>query len=349
MHSIPKNPRQKLLLAIHQKEAGLFSGGLKAIKNLAKAPVKGMSRTGGNLLDYGTKLIKNPIKTLKHNAATAGATVRDKEKQFDVMENALENLLRKKKKVSFAALNEVDPSANIAKRGVQKLRQEGLATAGRRTQGTVSDASHAKIVKQMRKKGLLHESKGGVMSIHRDADVGELRKIYDKVQGLDVSGKANLLDRARNKLNYVPLPGERGVLGLGIASGVATQMADKETKTGRKRGLAERLGRAGVMTAAELAAAPIGIANRLYGGLGMGAEMGLTMGTEALLNKNSKKARGVNIQAAPALNIPGAPGSMQKQAQKVKSYSVKNRLKEAVNPTTVIQKNPRARLRRALK
>lgn len=347
LSNIPKNPRQLVVRSI-EKEAGvghIARGAYRIGSNLAKgvgntlsSTGRNLKRTGSNLIDYGTKFVKNPIKTLKHNAMNAGATVRDKEKQFDVIENSLENLVNKNKKVSFSALDDIDPNANIFRRGTQKLRQEGIATAGRRTQGTVSDEARDKIIEKMNQKGLLHKHKSGGYSVHRDADVDELRKIYDEVQGLDVTGKAGLIDRARNTLNYVPLPGERGMLGVGIAGSALPQLANKETKDGRQRGLAERVGRAGLMTAAELAVAPIGIANRLYGGLGMGAELAGTMGTEMLLNKNNKATAtnalsnqrlGNAARQAPAMNVPGAPGSMQKQAS--------------------IPKNPRARLRRMMK
>ena len=345
-HKVYKNPRQAIVLASElEKEAfvrplarGAYNVGkgiVKGIGNTGASVGRGLKRTGGNLIDYGKKLVTNPIKTLKDNALTAGATVRDKEKQFDILENSLENFINKGKKVHFKALDDVDPNANIFKRGVQKLRHEGIATAGRRTKGTVSDEAKDAIMKKMKDKGLLHEHKGGGFSIHRDADVDELRKIYDEVQGLDVTGKAGLFDRARNTLNYVPLPGERGMLGLGIAGSALPQLANKETKDGRQRGLAERIGRAGLMTAAELAVAPIGIANRLYGGLGTGVEIGGTLGTEMLLNKNNKKSnqgfyaapRGsrtrrhgrllTSPETKPAMNVPGAPGSMQKQANRL--------------------------------
>ena len=340
-HKIPKYPVTTI------KEANILARGARAaykgIKGLARnvgtsAGVTGrnLKRQGGNLVDYGKKLVKNPIKTLKRNAMTAGATARDAEKQFDILENSLENAIRSGQKINFKVMDKADPNAGFIRRGIQKLRGEGIATAGRRNLGNISDEAREELIKKMDAKGLIHRSKDGkLLSIHRDADVGELRKIYEDLQGIDTVSGPGVGARIRNMTNYVPLPGERGMLGLGIAGSAIPQLANKETEDGRKRGLAERIGRAGVMTAAELAVAPIGIANRLYGGLGTGVEIGGTLGTEMLLNKNNKKQnqgfyaapRGsrtrrhgrllTSSEPKPAMNVPGSPGSMQKQANRL--------------------------------
>lgn len=334
MH-IPKQPRKTVTLAL-EKQAGfnpikpIMAAGKSVMKGIGHTG-RGLKRTGGNLIDYGKQLVTNPVKTLKNNALNAGATVRDKEKQFDILENALEGAVRKGHKVNFSVMNKADPNAGFFSRAVQKLRGEGIATAGRRNLGNISQEAQEKLIKEMDAKNLLHRSKDGTISIHRDANVDDLRAVYDNLQNIDTVSGPGVIGKIRNATNYVPLPGERGMLGLGIAGSAVPQLMNKETKDGRQRSLAERIGRAGVMTAAELAVAPIGVANRLYGGLGMGAEIGTTMGTELLLNRNNKNtALSINNQFdpninpamknKPAMNIPGAPGSMQKQAGMMTNY-----------------------------
>ena len=127
----------------------------------------------------------------------------------------------------------------------------------------------------MNKQGLLHKTKAGDYVVHRDADVGELRKAYDNLQKMKPVDQSTVsgFDKFRNKLNYVPLPGERGMLLGGMGLGVAGEVASKETAGGRKKSLAERLGRGAIQGTTEAVLAPLGVAQRLYGGLGMGAEM----------------------------------------------------------------------------
>lgn len=281
---IPKYPVSSI------KQAGMLSN---------------LKRGAGYLKQYGTRLAKNPVKTLKQNLKSGGTRI-DNEKRFDVLENALENVVRNRKKVEFSALGPKKTDGNILSRGVDRLRGSGILAAGRKTHGQVSKKTQQQLIKDMKAKNLLHKHKSGGYSVHRDANVDDLQSVYDSfMQNAKVKkNSVGIVDKIRGATNYVPVPGERGVFLAGAAAGMGGQLMNKETADGRKRGLGERLARAGTVGLAETVAAPLGVANRLYGGLGMAAEQGLVTGTEMLLNRNAAPPKPMAKRAAFVPNNP---------------------------------------------
>lgn len=335
MNKIPKHP----VYAI--KQASLLTSGMaaarpmlqtagNAIKGVGTTAVNALNqssfgrnivRTGTNLANYGKELATKPIQTLGKNLKAGGAAI-DPEKRWDLLENSLNAGLSSGKKVQFSALNQADPNRGMIGKGVDWLRGQGILAAGRSTTGTVNKAQQASLQRYMQNRGLLHKTKAGDFVVNRNANVQDLEAAYKRFHGYKTTGNAGIIDKARNLTNYVPLPGERGLFLGGAGMAMAGQLGNKETADGRQRGLAERVARAGTIGLAETIAAPIGVANRLYGGLGMVGEQALTMGTEHMLNRNNKDP---NAQSA----------NTQISMPKTANFSVYH--------------NPRARLLKAIK
>ena len=351
MNKIPKHP----VYAI--KQASLLTSGMaaarpmlqtagNAIKGVGTTAVNALNqssfgrnivRTGTNLANYGKELATKPIQTLGKNLKAGGAAI-DPEKRWDLLENSLNAGLSSGKKVQFSALNQADPNRGMIGKGVDWLRGQGILAAGRSTTGTVNKAQQASLQRYMQNRGLLHKTKAGDFVVNRNANVQDLEAAYKRFHGYKTTGDAGIIDKARNLTNYIPLPGERGLFLGGAGMAMAGQLGNKETADGRQRGLAERVARAGTIGLAETIAAPIGVANRLYGGLGMVGEQALTMGAQHLLDKNNKDPNKIPVQqpsmAAQSTTTPSVdntPISMPKTA----NFSVYS--------------NPRARLLRAIK
>lgn len=269
MNSIPKYPLSTI------KKAGF---------------TKNLIRHGKGMLQYGKQAIKNPGQAVK-KGLQSGSTKLDQEKKFDVLDNVFRGALGKDRKViSMSALDGPKANAGMFGKATNYLRQQGIASVGRRTRGSMTRAQQANLIKQMKQKKLLHKTKGGEFVLHRNADVGELEKVYRQIQKMGPANKnISKFDRVRNAMNYAPVPGERGLILAGMAGGVAGQLGEKETAGGRKKSLAERVARAGTVGVGEAMLAPIGIANRLYGWAGMVAEQVGAMGLHGGLSAIDKK------------------------------------------------------------
>lgn len=196
----------------------------------------------------------------------------------------------------------------------QYLRDKGWLSVGRKTSGRYTKAQQNQIEEFLKKKGVLQEYKPGQFRVNEKLDQRRLQEVLDQARGqfrADPS-KITRTDKVKD-FAYNVLPGEKSLLvGFG-GLGAGSELMSKETEQGRKKSLAERVGRAGVGAATETLAAPLGIARR-FGTLGALGEMGSTMAPYIAMNK--------------ADQVIGNP-AMKKQAS--------------------IPTRPRAALRRALK
>ena len=212
---------------------------------------KQMKRTGKNIWGYGGKALRDPVGAFKQGLRSGSAKL-DNEKRFDLMDNALDHALNKGNQIRFDAVHGAGDDAGMFRKGTNWLRQQGVASAGRTTTGKLS-ADHQQQIRDfatsLEQKGggkLIHTRKDGSFALHRDAKMEDVDELYKHIQGVTPTGDdIGKFNKFRNSLNYVPLPGERGLIlgGAGITAGA--ELTSKETAQGRKKSLGERVARAG--------------------------------------------------------------------------------------------------------
>lgn len=220
---------------------------------------------------------------------------------------------------------QVDDVATGAKSGGgirQYLRSKGWLSVGRKTSGRYNASQQEQIEKILKDRGLLqdYQSRGLLnpfkktpnVRINEKVDQKKLQSALDEIRKIKPTEKATFGDKAKD-MAYNVLPGEKSLLvGFG-GLGAGGELMSTHTEQGRKKSLAERVGRAGVGAASETLAAPLGIARR-FGTLGVAGEIAGTTVPYMAMGKADK--------------IIGNP-AMKKQAS--------------------IPSHPRAALRRALK
>lgn len=282
---VPKNPRYAI------KQAGM----LGTVGN----QIKRVGQYGKDLVMPGGKF--NPIKGVAEQAKkgyrmTATATSPDKQKRLvsDTLENALGG-----KASNFATIQNPNKGGII-----QSLRNRGWLSAGGKTTGNYSPEQIKKIKEIMKRRGLMRDTSKSSFLGKLNSPVNEKAKLQDmqaalkEIQAIKPAKGATRMQRVGDKL-YAIAPGEKTLLVGGAGLGVGGELASKETEQGRKKSLAERIGRGATVGVAEAALAPLGLA-RKFGLAGMAAEgigqeavyQGMTAADKKLGGPNMKKQAG---------------------------------------------------------
>ena len=183
---------------------------------------------------------------------------------------------------------------------IQSLRNRGWLSAGGKTTGNYSPEQITQIQEIMKRRGLVRDTSNSSFLGKMNSPVNEKAKIQDlqaalkEIQGIKPAQGATTMQRLGDKL-YAIAPGEKSLLVGGAATSVGGELMSKETEQGRKKSLAERVGRGATIGVAETALAPLGLA-RKFGLAGMAAE---GLGQEAVfrgMTAADKKLGGPTMQ-----------------------------------------------------
>lgn len=237
--------------------------------------------------------------------STAAATSPTKQK--NMIADALENMR------SGKAVDDVVTNPNQSKGLIGALRNRGFLSVGRKTTGRYTDAQTSQINEFLKQKGVLQANPKGGFRVNEKLSQQELQKALTEARSKFKADPNALtrMDKAKD-FAYNVLPGEKTLVVGGAGLGAAGEFSSKETAEGRKKSLAERLGRAGTIGAVETIAAPLGIARR-FGTLGVLGEtgaafaptVGMSVADKAIGNPAMKK-QAESIPSYPRLAIRGA-------------------------------------------
>lgn len=153
----------------------------------------------------------------------------------------------------------------------QYLRDKGWLSVGRKTSGRYTKEQQEGIEALLKEQGVLQEYKPGQFRVNQKLNQTQLQDALTAARKQFKADPSQItrMDKVKD-FAYNALPGEKASL-VGFGSlGAGSELMSKETEQGRKKSLAERVGRAGVGAATETLAAPLGIARRFgtIGGLG---------------------------------------------------------------------------------
>ena len=232
--------------------------------------------------------------------STAAATSPTKTK--NMISDALQNARTGK---------QIDDVATGARSGGgirQYLREKGWLSVGRKTSGRYDAAQQEQINKILKDRGLLQDYQAGVFKktpstrINEKASQQQLQDALDEIRKINPTGRATFGDKAKD-FAYNVLPGEKSILAAGVGVGAGGELMSTHTEQGRKKSVAERVGRAGVGAAAETLAAPLGIARR-FGALGAAGELASTTLPYAAM---AKADSAIGNSAIKKASIPSHP------------------------------------------
>ena len=249
----------------------------------------------------------NPIQAMpraikKGYDSTAVATGGAKKK--NMVADALEHMLRGN------ATSDVATGMKSGNKATQYLRDKGWLSVGRQTVGEYDAEQQKAIRKFLESKGAIRKNQGtlGMMQseINEKMSQEQLQKILNEARQKFKPTKPVGIGNRLQDAAYNVLPGEKSLLVGGAGLGMAGELAHKETEGGRKKSLAERIGRAGTVGATEALVAPLGVARKfgLLGGVAEQAAVGVPTVAGEIGDRLIDKKRAMSKTASYFESLP---------------------------------------------